>query len=83
MTEKEEITSTEFPEGGDTTYTKGPPASPQGARSNCQGATVVDPYCTLLILQNQAVFVCVCVCVMLIEIHSIGPIGTKFGIKHL
>ena len=31
MTEKEEITSTEFPEGGDTTYTKGPPASPRGS----------------------------------------------------
>ena len=30
MTEKEEIASTEFPEGGDTIYTKGPPASPRG-----------------------------------------------------
>ena len=28
--EKEEITSTEFPEGGNTTSTKGPPASQQG-----------------------------------------------------
>ena len=27
MIEKEEITSTEFPEGGNTTSTKGPPAS--------------------------------------------------------
>ena len=28
--EKEEITSTEFPEGGNTTSTKGPPASQRG-----------------------------------------------------
>ena len=28
--EKEEITSTEFPEGGKTTSTKGPPASLRG-----------------------------------------------------
>ena len=31
VTEKEEITSTEFPEGGNTTFTKGPPASQRGA----------------------------------------------------
>ena len=33
VTEKEEIASTEFPEGGDTTYTKGPPASQRGERA--------------------------------------------------
>ena len=30
MIEKEEITSTEFPEGGNTISTKGPPASQRG-----------------------------------------------------
>ena len=35
MIEKEEITSTEFPEVGNTTSTKGPPASQQGGLSVC------------------------------------------------
>ena len=33
MIEKEEITSTEFPEGGNTTSTKGPPASQRGEKA--------------------------------------------------
>ena len=35
LIEKEEITSTEFPEGGNTASTKGPPASQQGGLSAC------------------------------------------------
>ena len=34
MIEKEEITSTEFPEGGNTTSTKGPPGIPMGVLTN-------------------------------------------------
>ena len=32
VTDKEEITSTEFPEGGNTTFTKGLPASQRGEK---------------------------------------------------
>ena len=49
MTEKEEITSTEFPEGGNTTYTKGPPASQQGAMAGRDSASLDPPSTSILI----------------------------------
>ncbi len=36
-------------------------------------------YTYYLIYKGESVFVCVCVCVSGIEIHTIGPILTKFG----
>ena len=41
--EKEEITSTEFPEGGNTTYTKGPLTSQRGERLTVYENVVWSP----------------------------------------